>query len=84
MFGIGTSKRVVWGGTALHRTGGAYHHFRGPCLGGRRVLKLAWVINFQKISTIPLLAVLIARYHNTSAAAWIYLRCRAAMGWSGS
>ena len=40
---------------------------------GPRLWKLAWVINFQKIGTIPLLAFLIVAYHNTTAAAWIYL-----------
>ena len=41
--------------------------------GGPRPWKLAWVINFQKLGTLPLLGVFIAWYHNTSAAAWIYL-----------
>jgi protein-S-isoprenylcysteine O-methyltransferase Ste14 len=41
--------------------------------GGPRRLKLAWVINAQKLATIPVLGFFIAWYHNTSAAAWIYL-----------
>jgi protein-S-isoprenylcysteine O-methyltransferase Ste14 len=34
---------------------------------------LAWLINVQKLGTIPLLGGLIAWYHNVSVAAWIYL-----------
>ena len=41
--------------------------------GGRRSLKLAWVINFQKLAGISLLGAFIVWYHNTSVAAWIYL-----------
>jgi protein-S-isoprenylcysteine O-methyltransferase Ste14 len=41
--------------------------------GGRRVLKLAWIINFQKLTTIPMLALLMNHYGNESVAAWIYL-----------
>src|SRR5262245_4727744 len=41
--------------------------------GGPRVLRLAWVINFQKLTTIPMLALLMNQYRNESAAAWIYL-----------
>jgi protein-S-isoprenylcysteine O-methyltransferase Ste14 len=41
--------------------------------GGSRRLKLAWVINAQKSATILVLGFLIAWYHNTSVAAWIYL-----------
>jgi hypothetical protein len=40
--------------------------------GGRRGLKLAWVINFQKLTTIPLLAIFMLNYHNFTVAAWIY------------
>jgi protein-S-isoprenylcysteine O-methyltransferase Ste14 len=38
------------------------------------------VINFQKLATIPLLAVFIARYHNTGAAAWIYFAMQSSYG----
>src|SRR5215470_689423 len=41
--------------------------------GGPRPWKLAWVINFQKLGTLPILAGSIAWYHNTRTAAWIYL-----------
>jgi protein-S-isoprenylcysteine O-methyltransferase Ste14 len=49
------------------------HHIMNDFGGGPRPWKLAWVINFQKLGTLPLLGVFIAWYHNTSAAAWIYL-----------
>lgn len=38
------------------------NYVMSDCGGGQRVLKLAWVIDFQKLATIPLLAVFIARY----------------------
>lgn len=41
--------------------------------GGPRVLKLSWVINFQKAGTMPFIAALMWWYGNTSAAAWAYL-----------
>jgi protein-S-isoprenylcysteine O-methyltransferase Ste14 len=41
--------------------------------GGPRPWKLAWLINVQKLGTIPFLGGLIAWYHNVSVAAWIYL-----------
>lgn len=48
--------------------------------GGRRFLKLAWVINFQKLATIPLLVLFMVWYHNASAAAWIYLAMQSTYG----
>jgi len=41
-------------------------------------LKLAWVIDFQKLATIPVLATFIVKYQNFSAEAWIYTASRAA------
>jgi protein-S-isoprenylcysteine O-methyltransferase Ste14 len=55
-------------------------YIMNDCGGGQRVLKLAWVINFQKLATIPLLAFFIARYHNTGAAAWIYFAMQGSYG----
>ena len=57
----------TWAETA----GRVIHYLMNDFGGGRRWLKLAWVINFQKLATIPLFGVFIAWYHNTSAAAWI-------------
>jgi hypothetical protein len=48
--------------------------------GGPRPWKFAWVINFQRIGTLPFLALLIALYHNTTAAAWIYLAMHGTSG----
>jgi len=48
--------------------------------GGQRVLKLAWVINFQKLTTIPLLGFFIGWYHNTSSEAWIYFAMQSSYG----
>jgi protein-S-isoprenylcysteine O-methyltransferase Ste14 len=46
--------------------------------GGPRLWKVAWVINFQKLGTMPILAGCIAWYHNTSIPAWIYLAMQGA------
>ncbi|MHC5539621.1 methyltransferase family protein [Singulisphaera rosea] len=48
--------------------------------GGPRPWKLAWVINFQKVGTFPFLGLLIAWYHSTSLAAWIYLAMHGSYG----
>ena len=48
--------------------------------GGQRVLKLAWVINFQKLTTIPLLGFFIGWYHNTRPEAWIYFAMQSSYG----
>jgi Putative protein-S-isoprenylcysteine methyltransferase len=51
--------------------------------GGPRPWKLAWVVNFQKLGTLPLLGVFIAWYHNTGDAAWIYvaMQCSYSLVW---
>jgi len=48
--------------------------------GGPRPWKFAWVINFQKSGTFPILAFLIAWYHNNTTAAWIYLGMQCTYG----
>jgi protein-S-isoprenylcysteine O-methyltransferase Ste14 len=50
------------------------------CGGGRRLLKLAWVINFQKLATIPILGLFMIWYGNVTAAAWIYLAMQGSYG----
>jgi hypothetical protein len=50
------------------------HHLFNDLGGGPRPWKQAWVINFQKLGTLPLLGVFIALYHNTSTAAWDLFR----------
>jgi len=66
----------AWAETA----GRVIHYLMNDFGGGPRWLKLAWVINFQKLATIPLFGVFIAWYHNTSAAAWIYLAMHGTYG----
>ncbi len=60
---------------------GRFHsHGMHDLFGGPRPWKLAWVIDFQKIGTFPLLGLLIAWYHTTSTAAWIYLAMHGSYG----
>jgi steroid 5-alpha reductase family enzyme len=40
---------------------------------GRRPLKLAWVVNLQKVGTFPFLLLLVSIYGNTSTAVWVYV-----------
>ncbi len=41
-------------------------------LGGPKVLKMAWVINFQKGATLPFVLLLMWAYQEFSVAAWAY------------
>jgi protein-S-isoprenylcysteine O-methyltransferase Ste14 len=65
-----------WAAAMRRMTNYLVHDFAG----GPRPWKFAWVINFQKTGTFPLLAFLIAWYHNTSMAAWIYLAMHGSYG----
>jgi len=49
-------------------------------LGGPRLLKLAWVVNFQKGLTWAWVAGLMAAYGNTSTVAWVYLALHGSYG----
>lgn len=49
-------------------------------LGGPKVLKMAWVINFQKGGTLFYIAMLMAVFHNTSPAAWTILALQGTYG----
>lgn len=49
-------------------------------LGGPRVLKLAWVVNFQKGGTAPFVLSLMAAYGNWSAEAFTYLALHGSYG----
>ena len=51
-----TSEPPAWARTV----GSVIHYLMNDFGGGRRRLKLAWVINFQKLATIPLLATFTA------------------------
>ncbi|MDI3259170.1 MAG: DUF1295 domain-containing protein [Sinobacteraceae bacterium] len=48
--------------------------------GGPRPWKFAWVIDFQKAGTFFFLGLLMAWYHNTTVAAWIYLALHGSYG----
>lgn len=49
-------------------------------LGGPRIVKLAWVINLQKLGTAPFVVLLMLWYHNRSTAAWVYLALHGTYG----
>jgi protein-S-isoprenylcysteine O-methyltransferase Ste14 len=55
-------------------------HLSRDAFGGPRVLKLAWVINFQKAGTAPLLALMMWYYGNVAPAAWVYLGLHGSYG----
>jgi protein-S-isoprenylcysteine O-methyltransferase Ste14 len=49
-------------------------------LGGPRVVTMAWVINLHKLLIIPVVALLMVRFDNYSAVAWIYLALHGSYG----
>jgi protein-S-isoprenylcysteine O-methyltransferase Ste14 len=49
-------------------------------LGGPRLLKLAWVINFQKGATAFYVLALMLLFNNFSTAAWVYLALHGTYG----
>lgn len=55
-------------------------YFSEDFLGGPRVLKMAWVINFQKGGTFLFYALLLLIYRNTTPAAWIYVAMHGSYG----
>lgn len=55
-------------------------HASQDFLGGPRLWKLAWVVNFQKGGTFLFLGFLIWYYQNTSTAAWVYLALQGSYG----
>lgn len=54
----------------LHR---ANLYLSSDLLGGPRVLKLAWVINAQKLGSLPFVWLLMYLYDDWSMPAWVYL-----------
>jgi len=56
------------------------HSMSQDFLGGPRVLKLAWVINFQKGGTLLFIGALMLWYQNFSTAAWVYLALHGTYG----
>ena len=49
-------------------------------LGGPKPIKLAWVINLQKVSTLFFIALLMVWYKNYTIAAWVYLSLHGTYG----
>ena len=66
---LGGAKPAPWATLVRRWTNSLVYEFGGVS----RPWKFAWVINFHKLATVPFLALLIVLYHNTTAAAWIYL-----------
>jgi protein-S-isoprenylcysteine O-methyltransferase Ste14 len=59
----------------------AFTHFMSEdFLGGPKVLKLAWVINFQKGGTLLFIGALMLWYQNFSTVAWVYLALHGSYG----
>lgn len=59
----------------------ALNHWLSQDLGGGpRPWKLAWVVNFQKAGTFPVLAAMMFVYGNTTTAAWVYLALHGSYG----
>lgn len=56
------------------------NHLTIDFLGGPRLWKFSWVINFQKAGTFFFLGFLIWYYQNTSTAAWVYLAMHGSYG----
>lgn len=48
-------------------------HMSGDFLGGPRMVKFAWVINFQKGATVLWVSFLMWYFSDTSVQAWVYL-----------
>jgi protein-S-isoprenylcysteine O-methyltransferase Ste14 len=67
--------------TAL-RVNRVVQYLSRDAFGGRRVLRLAWVIDFQKAGTIPFIAALMWWYGNNSTPAWVYLGLHGGYGLS--
>lgn len=55
-------------------------HLSEDFLGGPRILRLSWVINFQKGGTLPFVALLMLLYRNASTEAWVYLALHGSYG----
>lgn len=54
----------------VHRAGG---YLSTELFGGPRVLKLAWVVNAQKLGSLPFVLLLMWIYDDWSSVAWVYL-----------
>jgi len=57
-----------------------YIYLSTDFLGGPKVLKFAWIINFQKAGTFFFVALLMVIYKNYSTAAWVYMALHGSYG----
>jgi len=57
-----------------------YTYLSNDFLGGPKVLKFAWIINFQKAGTFFFVALLMVIYNNFSTAAWVYMGLHGSYG----
>lgn len=55
-------------------------HLSEDLFGGPRVLKLSWVINFQKFGTAFFVGALMAWFERSSTVAWVYLALHGTYG----
>ena len=65
---------------AVQRMAAVNRYLSQDFLGGPRLLKLSWVINFQKGGTLPFVALLMLLYGNFSVEAWVYLALHGSYG----
>lgn len=64
----------------LRAWSGFNQHLSTEFLGGPKVLKLSWVINFQKGGTFPFVLALMWWFDNWSTSAWLYLALHGSYG----
>ncbi len=57
-----------------------FTHLSTKFLGGPKILKFAWVINFQKGGTFLFVALLMMVYKNYSVYAWVYMGLHGSYG----
>jgi len=57
----------------INKLSNAFNYLSTEFLGGPKILKFAWVINFQKAGTFIFVALLMIIYNNFSTAAWVDL-----------
>ncbi len=62
------------------RVRAATDHLTNDFLGGPRLLKFAWVIDFQKAGAFVLYGFLLWYYHQQSTAAWVYVAMHGSYG----
>jgi protein-S-isoprenylcysteine O-methyltransferase Ste14 len=66
--------------SVIFKLNSIFNYLSTDFLGGPRVLKFSWVINFQKAGTYVFIALLMIYFKNYSTAAWIYLGLHGSYG----